>query len=301
MRKGSIFIAMVLVAALVVYTVQPVQGQEFSHRACRVPGDVNIPICAFSFGYVAESQFDKYGESAFLEFDANWAFAYFWNVLAGGNVDLNARYTSIMFMDSAVLNLPEQAAILALNAGWTRHYADGTELQVRIVPGIYPDIGEIDFDVLLMPVSCVVMKPLMRGLSGIGGLEVRPAFEMKVMPIIGVRWLISDSMRLDACIPESRFVYLVDSRWRGYAGFDWRNTSFDLRGKIPDEREQITVEDFRLYGGVAYRTSEQVQFAAELGTAFGRSVQFDEKAGGMDNNVDVDPQIFVRFGVSSGF
>ncbi len=299
MRFSAAIYAVVILSGFIL--VERASAQEVPYGFYRAPGDKAVPVYAVGLGYVPESQFHGYGKSSMLEFGANWSFGYFRDVI-GGDVDLKAEYTSIMFMDSADIDLPNQAAILALNAGCTWNYDFGTVLQVRARPGVYPDVVDaFDSDTLLMPVSCVAVHPFRSDLSGIFGMEVRPSYEMKIMPVYGVLWDIDDSMRLEACMPQSRFVYFLDEQWRGYLGLDWQNTTFDFRSNASDNRDEMTMEDFRLYTGAACMTAYQLQFAGEFGLVFNRSIEFNEEVPNIDRKIDIDSGMFVRFGVAGGF
>lgn len=274
---------------------------EKAPNKCQILDNPAKPIYEIGVGYVPESLLQgaetNYNKAAFVELDADLEMAYFRDVLYG---DIDARFVirGVVLPGSRdELELPDQVAKLALDAGWTWRYDNGSALQVRTLPGIYSDIEEINGDVLYAPVSCSVIKAFDSQLSGIAGIEIRPHFERKYIPIIGVAWEINDQFRLDARLPESRFTWFLSQRWNSALGFEWQNTSYSLR----DDREQITFEDFRLSWGVTRWLSDQLQFTSELGTVFDRSVEFKEAGGVTDKDLDIDKAFFVRFALAGPF
>ena len=142
---------------------------------CQVLDDVTEPVYEIGMTYVPASQFGDEGDSAFLEFDTDWEFAYFRNVL-WGEMDLHLKVRNIMFMGSARIDLPDEVAMLALDVGWTARYRNGVSLQLRATPGYYCDLEQIGPDGLFVPFSCSLIRAFTPEVSGIVGAEVRFGF-----------------------------------------------------------------------------------------------------------------------------
>lgn len=305
MKTALVYVVLVVLWALPASCAMGAMwSPEETSAYCQILDVPSEPIYQVSLAYIPESRFNgqakEYGKSAFLEINAAWDFAYFRDI-ALGDVDLNLRMGSILFLDSAGLQLPDQVAKIALDAGWTWRYPQGMALQVRAMPGIYSDIEAVNTDIIFMPVSCSVVRSFNPQLSGIAGLELRLGFDRKIMPIIGVEWEINDMMRLKARLPESRFIYFIDRDWSTHLGLDWQNTSFSLREKSSYDRKRLTVEDFRGYWGLTRRISDQLQFTGELGWVFDRSVEFKKEVNGQDSDIDIDSTMFVRFALGGPF
>jgi len=253
-----------------------------------------------SLGYVPESRFEGYGKSALLELEGDWMLAYLTDV-ARGDIDFNFRVRSTLFLDSAELQLPDQVAKIAIDAGWIWRYQNGMAIQFRAVPGIYSDLEEIDTDIFFVPFSCSLIRTFNRQLSGIVGAELRPGFEREIMPIIGLEWEINDALRLEARLPESRFIYFVSPNWTTYLGFDWQNTSFRLSESESYDRDLVTIEDFRTCWGLTHWISDQLHLTGEVGHVFDRNIEFKGSADGPDSEIDIESGMFVRFGLGGPF
>jgi len=247
--------------------------------------------------YTPESRFAGFGKSDVLELDADWAFGYIKD-FGGGEMDFNLAVRDILFLDSAGLDLPNQLGIVALDSGFTLRNGSGTAVQIRLKPGLYTDLDEIDTDSFYLPVSFTLIRAFNRDFSGMVGLDVRPEFDRLLMPIVGVAWKISDDFRLEAGLPRSRFQWAVMPELKAYVALEWDNTSFHLRESSEGDERMMTVEDMRAYGGVQYRVSDILQFKGEIGSVFNRSVEFDSHT---DGKVDVEDSVFVRFAIGSPF
>ena len=305
MRVGHIS---VILAAISIMFASAAKGttwrSEQGPNYCQILDDISGPVYQVGMGYISKSRFEgssgKHGKSAFLEMDGDWAFAYFRDVIFG-DVDLNFRLRSILFTDSAgKVRLPGQVAKIALDTGWTARYENGMAVQARAVPGIYSDMEEIGSDDIFIPFSLSLIRAYNPQLSGIAGFEIRPGFETSIMPLIGVEWEINDVLKLDARLPESRLVWFAHRDWTTQLGFEWHNMSFGLG----DDRDQITVEDYRAYWGLTCRISDQLEFTGELGRVFERSVEFKERAAdadGVDTDLDLGNAILVRFVLGGAF
>ncbi|MDD5522350.1 MAG: DUF6268 family outer membrane beta-barrel protein [Kiritimatiellae bacterium] len=257
------------------------------------------PVVQLSGGFVQSSPVEDYGDISLVEIDAHWAFAHLWDILFG-DIDMALRLNSTFFSDSTDIDLPSQLSRIALGAGWTGRFGDGISLQARIFPGIYSDFREFGQEALYMPVSVAVIKAFDSKLSGIVGAEVRPGFEQQIMPLIGVAWMINERTRLDARLPESRFVYYLGRGWSTHAGFKWSNMSYGIHENNLGA-DQVTMEDFRLFWGTTFRLSDNIQFSGEIGRAFERDIEYDNTDTGAESKFDVDAATFVRFTLGGPF
>jgi len=262
-----------------------------------VPSD---PMYRLSVGFVESSPVESGGSTSLMELDGHWGgFPYFWDVLFGDiDVALNMNTTFLSYSTEA--QLPGQYGRIAFDAGWTCRFRQGISVQARIYPGIYTDFEELGSDALYLPFSLAVIKTVNPKLSGILGAEIRPGFKQEVMPLIGIAWMIADDMRLDARLPESRFSYYLGKGWSVHAGFKWQNMSYAIE-KNDLGAGQMTVEDFRFFGGVIYRLSDNVQFAGEIGTVTGRSFEYDKVTSGSESSYDASSAPFFKFTIGGPF
>ena len=303
MTKILILVPAILTLASMPIVLQAAAWPETTETQCQILDQSLDPLYEVNLAYVAESRFEEYGESALLEIDADWSLAYFRNILKG-DIDLDLDLGCSMFVNSADLQLPDQVVAVVIDTGWTWRYVDGRAFQLRVMPGIYSDFEEVDGDMFSMPLSGAMIKSFNPRLSGILGLQYRPGFERKVMPVVGVDWEMADYLRLEAGLPESRLAYFAGRDWTTYLGLDWRSTSFALREKGSFNRKQITLEDFRIYWGLTYRVSDELYVKGELGRAVSRSIQFkevQEEDPNILDEIDIGSATFVRFGLTGPF
>lgn len=300
--KQPRFFALSLLLALVCACAATGGSQPIMLGAgeCQILDTVTEPIYEIGMTFVPESRFAGHGKSAFVEVDARWDAAYFRDVLYA-DLDLGLDFAGILVTDSAGLQLPDQLVRLSIDAGLTWRYVGGTALQFRLKPGIYSDFEEISMDSLALPGSLALVQSFHPTVSGILGLEVRPSFETKILPRVGVAWQPADMIRLEAGLPRSRLSCAFNNEWSGHLGFEWQNVSYNLREKGDFDRERIEIEDYRLYGGVTKRMSDALQLTAEVGRLFDRQVEFRYPAADLPRKVDVDNAIYLRVGVGGPF
>ena len=118
------------------------------------------------------------------------------------------------------------------------------------------------------------------------------------MPIVGLDWQINDDCRLNARLPHSSLIYKLDEFGSFYLGFKWQNMSYGLD---PDgTREQITINDFRFYGGASFQIADGLYAFVETGKVFNRAISFGDTRG---NTVDYDVEnaLTMRFGLHGPF
>jgi hypothetical protein len=237
--------------------------------------------------------FSGYGSTFMMELDGYWEFAYLRSILEG-NVDMSLKARDTVFMGSAHLDLPNQLVKFAVDAGWGRSFKDGLAMQVRAIPGLYSDTDALGGGPFFMPVSCSLIRTFSPDFAGILGLQYRYGFEATLMPIIGLQWDVGDDFRFRAGLPESKVVWNIDRQWNAKLRLFWDNTSY----RLDDDRDMITLEDFRLSLAVTHRYSRQLSFIGEVGYAFDRSVEFDRNPSG---DISMDDTMFIRFALGGPF
>jgi len=267
---------------------------------CQIIDAVTEPIYEVGMTVAPESRFAGHGKSALIEFDARWDIAYFRDVLLA-EMDFGLDFGSVLMTDSAGLRLPDVVTRLNVDAGLTWRYVAGTALQFRLKPGIYSDFEDFSFDALAMPCSAALVQSFHSGLSGILGVELRPDFETKIMPLVGFAWQPSDFVRLEAALPRSRLSCVFNDAWSGDLGFEWNNVSYHLDEKGEFDRERLEIEDYRFYAGLTKRISDALQLTGELGHVFKRQVEFRYATEDLPRKIDVDSAVYVRLALGGPF
>jgi hypothetical protein len=123
------------------------------------------------------------------------------------------------------------------------------------------------------------------------GLDIRPDFDLPVVPLFGVVWAINDDLKLDARCPRSKLTYCLARNWNTYLALDWENTTYEVSG----DSNRMTMNYFKAYWGITCQLSNQALARAEVGTIFDRSAKFD------NSDVDIDRACFFRVGMGAAF
>jgi hypothetical protein len=267
---------------------------------CQILDAASAPMHEAEITLLPDSRFGDYGKSTMLELQGHLEFAYFRDI-AGGNVDVDLRVLATLFYGSAGLQLPDQLAQIAADAGWTRRCENGLAFQVRAAPGVYSDIEKIALDVLFMPVSCAIIRAFSPELSGKVGLQMRPGFDRTIMPLVGVTWEPREDILLEAHLPRSRLLYFMQDDMYAHAGLEWNNTSYRLREKGSYDRDMVTLEDFRLSFGLTRRMSDELSLTGEIGRAFDRRIRFKESADSLDDDMSIRSALFLGITLGGPF
>jgi hypothetical protein len=267
---------------------------------CQILDAVTEPIYEVGLSIVPNSSVGESGDTALVELDARWDVAYFRDVLYA-DLDLAFEFSGILVTDSAGLQLPDQLVQLNLDAGLAWRFVGGTALQFGLKPGIYSDFEEVSADALAFPSSLALIQSFDPTVSGIIGLELRPSFETKIMPLIGVAWQPLDVLRVEAGLPRSRLSCVFNNAWSGHLGLTWNNVSYQLREKGDFDRKRLEVEDFRLYAGATRRLSDLLQITGEIGHRFDRQFEFRYTTDDLPRKVEVEDAFYIRVGVGGPF
>ena len=140
-RRTSVkSIVLVLVALMAAGVVSAAEwpGDRGERPYCQILDNPSEPLYRIRLGYVSESDVEDGGSTSLIELEADWEFAYFRNVMRG-DVDCDLMLDTVLFMDSAGIDLPNQATVLALDAGWVAR-SGGTAFALRTQPGVYSDL-----------------------------------------------------------------------------------------------------------------------------------------------------------------
>ncbi|MBN1670457.1 MAG: hypothetical protein JXR37_05470 [Kiritimatiellae bacterium] len=223
------------------------------------------------------------GEIGVLEAGVHWAAVYLYT--GAGNIDLSLDVRGIWFLVSDYDQFPSQAGRLVLETGWTLSFGEDFAIQARAYPGFYGEFEEWAGNSVFVPFSVSFLQTFNADFTGVAGVIVRPGFRNLIMPRIGMAWQISEHVRWVGLLPESRLTCSFSRRWDGYLGFSWENTDF----KLQEPEEQMMVEDFRAYAGLARLASDQFRFAVEVGTQLRRTMAFKNAP-----DVEPDDTLFVN-------
>lgn len=291
---------LLLVAAICMAGMQALDARGAGDKWGKKPADyspilddVSDPMYSIGWTYIPSRHFSGYGSSAVMELDADWEFAYLRNFL-DGDMALRLRAQDTIFTRSAHLDLPSQLLLMALDTTWSTRLQDGFAIRAGAAPGMYSDAKELGGDCVFVPVSCSVVRTFAPEMAGIIGLQLRLGFDQVLMPILGLQFDVGRDVVLAMAIPESKLVWFVNREWTSRLGMKWNNVSYRLH----DDRDLMTIEDFRFFWELRYRYTDQLEFIGDLGYVFDRQVQFDRNPSG---DVDVDDAAYIRLGIGGPF
>ena len=298
MRTGAMRI--VAAAIFLLLAAWAVEGQD--EQAGAPPKVVNVldkpsePAYSATLAFVPGSDVDRFGSISVFDFDSTW----YWIAVKGVtpvDFDLKFHARDIMLVGTTDLDLPRQVAELAFDCAATWRTGD-MKLQAGVLPGLRSDLGGFDGDLLGVPVSAAIAYAFDPRIAGTVGFTYRQSFDRAIMPRIGVDWLASDAVRVQAGLPRSEVTVTLDPVCTAHLGFAWENTTYDAQHKGNADRGNMTLEDFQLWAGLTYAMSEDVRFVVDVGQVFGRSVKFERSAvDGEADGISIDDNAFFRFGL----
>ncbi|MDA1043653.1 MAG: DUF6268 family outer membrane beta-barrel protein [Verrucomicrobia bacterium] len=233
------------------------------------------------------------GDTYQVELDTRWKY-FRSNNFQQGVLDADAIFNLVHFGDDANVDLPEQLVQLYTEITAVWRYTGDYAVQVGMRPGLYSALDAVGSDGLNLPFSGYFHRRISPELSGTIGAEIRPRFELGIMPYLGLDWARNDSMMIRAGIPESRVDVVVSETLDAFASLEWYNTSYTLDDGDLLSRDSITLDYIELALGGSLDLGNGFSIGAELGSRFNRSLQFNEFGPAGDNHVDVDPSAFGR-------
>jgi hypothetical protein len=249
--------------------------------------------------YIASADYETYGSSDSFELDGRWAMGYFRDLLYGDmELDLVAKLQ--VFGSTASINLPNQLLDLYIDLDWTWRYVNDTAVRLRLQPGTYSDIEQIDASNLRMPIIIEGVKRFNPTTTAVLGASARAGYDVPFMPSLGVVWQPTPQYRLEALLPKACMLYHLNDRFTVQGDFEWRNTSYNLR-ESGFTRSEITQNDLRIGAGALYSLSDDLHLTADIGYIFNRSIKFDKTPAYIENEIDVDPATYVTLGFRGPF
>ncbi|MDI6775525.1 MAG: hypothetical protein QME60_09105 [Verrucomicrobiota bacterium] len=278
-----------LIALLLLPGVALSAGKKKPGDYCPILDDLSDPQCQAGLTVVPAGRFEGCGASTMVELDGDWEFAYFQNVLRG-DIDLSLALLDTIFVGSARLDLPSQLVKLAVDAGWAGRFENGVAVQARATPGLYGEPTAAIGRAFFAPLSVSVIRAFQPDLAAMVGLECRIGFEDALMPIVGFQWEAGKDALFKVGLPESKIVWEPTRDWAFRARFYWSNLSY----RLDDDRDRITLEDFRLSLGGTYYQSGRILVMGEIGYAFDRNVEFQHMPTG---EIGIEDMLFLRVGI----
>lgn len=305
MVKKSMFVAL---SFIFVFSCLSIQAAVHGGKPpkCQILDNDDSPLYEVGFCMASEAdvgEAGKYGKTSMMKFYGLVDGGYYRDIL-NGDIHLCFYGGAVLMSDRTGLRLPNQLVGINADIGWTWRTLSATAFQAHFKPGLYSDFEAFSSSALYMPFSVALIQSFSDDLSGIIGVDIRPRFDLVAMPIVGLVWQASPEVRVEATLPAATVTWEVDKLWTAYCGFDWVNKSYSIRekrGPIDGGRDQITIEDFRIYAGVERELNDYISIVGEIGSLFNRSITFEKDIESLESDADLGSSLFLRLAVRGAF
>jgi hypothetical protein len=237
--------------------------------------------------------------------------AFNYKLQAGASVFLNKNWFIDLglFSDNFSLQqvsgapIPEDIHTLRLNGGVGYRWGDKWIFSAMVSPSLERLDGVRGDDVSISGGVLARYQPN-PSLTWSFGLFAAPDYDVPVMPLIGVRWLINDRYTLEVGMPKTRLSYRLDSKWALYGGLDFNGAVFrtgeDLGTKTGNPKYNnaiATYRDIRVGVGTGYEIGHGLRAELDAGYSVYRQINYFR----IDDTVRFDPSPYVRLGLSCRF
>jgi hypothetical protein len=276
------------------YDFSPRYGEIDPALFCQTLDADEHPLSFTTFTYVPETEFGAFGESSTLEFDSALRMFAFEEFLAG-DLEGFLRTRLLGFLNDANMSaLPDVAAQLAFELATSWRFVNGVSFELRVAPGIYSDIAAPQFN---CPTTVNFHYAFSQTVAGVGGVTVRPGWDLPVMPNVGLAWEPADFFRVEAMLPRSRVMLSPFEVLTLFGTFEWRNVDYALEDE-PGTPPAFTMDEWIATAGVAVKVTEYSRLTAEYGVFLQRELSADVEK---DDTVELSKEPLFRVGWHGAF
>lgn len=247
----------------------------------------------YGMTYVTGGELAPGKEIAILEMEAHFLLVDYRNFLLG-DAEIQFDPKLLFFTDDAEAEiLPTLAVQLPVDMGIVWRYENRWSFEAAVTPGIYSDIENFDTGAFAIPFRGCLYYSFDPELSIRAGVEIRLGWDQVVMPLLGLAWEASEQFYLEVGVPRSLALLKVGVL-QFYGKLEWDNTTYALKDDYG--AEDLTINEWRLGGGVGIDFTEDVHVNFEIGTTFNRELTAEGDGGKGEVEVDGSPYLGVSFG-----
>ncbi len=280
----------VWVGILSLIAVCSARAQPPSVAYCVLLDHYDEPVWSSYAGHVDRSRGDGFKSLGQWELGAHTGL--FYAHTAFGEWDLRGGIDSIFFTGKGQHRLPDHLAAVRLDVDGTWRLAGDNALRLGFAPGFYSEIHKARSDHLFYPFRVHGIRAFTGDLSGLLGMDFYPGFDRWYNPRLGVRWMISDFLMLDAFYPKTEMVFRPAMAWTTRIGMEFEEV-WEYRLKSRDDRKGLRMKGTRIYAGVEYEMINQVAWILQIGRMVDRSMQFRRNY----PTLEINDAYFIRFGL----
>jgi hypothetical protein len=213
----------------------------------------------------------------------------------GGDLTLDANIKGVGFIDDAEYEtLPYVLIEAAVDLEFTWRFISGFSLQLGARPGVYGDPENFDASLFSFPFHGCLYYSFAPEFAIRAGAEVRPGWDMAVMPLAGLAWAPSEYFLLEAGVPRSTAILRLGP-FDFYGLAQWDNATYAMEDK-DQKPEDLTLESWRLGGGLTINFFDAFRIGGEAGYIMGRKFKAEGSAGEGEIELENSPYFGATLG-----
>lgn len=195
-------------------------------------------------------------------------------------------------------DLPPRLNDAYLDIMWLPTFVHRYTTLLAVTPGYYSDYRIGDADAFrITGKGLVIYDAVPEKWQLVGGVVYLGRDSLKILPVGGAIWTPNDWVKLELIFPKPKLAAMFN---RGMGYEDWTYLMADYGGntysirRANGDADKVTLQDFRIIGGIERRLDGGAGYRLEAGYIFGRRVDYLYYGG------DFEPQdtFLVRAGIT---
>ena len=311
-RKLTALIIMIIAWGLpatipVVAIAEEVETDETPQQQSGREQEIRSPL----FDVTMESSYTAAGQTKFRGTNLGDSDAYNVSLDLKSRITLNQHWMVPLELKSQNLELgsltgipvPDGIHTLKLETGLGYIPSDRWIFMAHIAPTLYK-FSDISGNDVGFSGSLTAIWKYNPSLKFMFGIEASPNSDIKVLPIAGLDWIISDQLDLRLMLPKPRLIYTPNDHWRFHVGAELNaatfRTSDSLGTSIGLSQYNDAVgnyRDIRIGTGISYRFSKSVSMEADVGYSVNRQIDYSQT----NETVEFAPAPYAGLGLRMSF
>ncbi len=263
------------------------------------------------FDVTMESSYTAAGETKFRGTTFDDSDAYNISLDLNSRITLNQHWMVPFELKSRNLELgaltgvpiPDGIHTLQFGTGLGYTPSDRWMFMARIAPTLYK-FSDVSGNDMGFSGSLTATWKYNPSLKFMFGVIASPDSDIKVLPIAGLDWIISDQLDLRLMLPKPQLIYTPNDRWRFHVGAELNTAIFrtsDSLGTsigLPQYNDEIgNYRDIRIGTGICYRFSKSISMEADVGYSVNRQIDYTE----IDETVEFASAPYAGLGLRVNF
>ncbi|OGX07383.1 MAG: hypothetical protein A2Z88_03870 [Omnitrophica WOR_2 bacterium GWA2_47_8] len=200
----------------------------------------------------------------------------------GTPVYINIGPDHYILTENSAVNLPPDAKSRGIRVGTELnvpfvddHFLLGLELNPT-----FQTAKEVQFDSdgFRMRFSTFLKYKADNGLVWVLGANVRPGYEMPVLPIFGFNYQLNDKISINLVSDAPNVSYALTDKTKLLWEFDYTFDEFEIIGGSLDG-STLSIQDFATGAGIEHTFNDHVAVKAGFGGVFNRIIKYEDAPG----------------------